>query len=78
MPISCRREARSRIFADNGDVLWVSFVNRGPGSTGNWTVMGGTGEYEGATGGGTSTPPISTRGDGLGWTNTSTGTIVTK
>ena len=65
------------IIADNGDILWVSFVNRGPDQPGTWTVMGGTGEYDGATGGGTPTQ-VSARGDGRAWTNKSTGTIVTK
>lgn len=63
------------IIADNGDVLWVSYLNQN--GSGTWTVMGGTGEYLGATGGGTSTPG-SQRGDGQAWTSTSTGTLTTK
>ena len=63
------------IIQDNGDVLWVSYL--GTPETGTaWTVMGGTGQYEGATGGGTSTM-VSQRADGQAWTSQSTGTITT-
>lgn len=64
------------ILDDEGNVLWVSYVNPGPGQPSKWTVMGGTGEYEGATGGGT-TQTVSQRSDGYAWTSKSTGTIVT-
>ena len=65
------------VIADNGDLLWVSFLNdQGPGKPGTWTVIGGTGQYEGATGGGTTTM-VSSRGDGRAWTSRSEGTIVT-
>jgi len=64
------------IIEDNGDVIWVSYVNVA-GQPGTWTVMGGTGAYEGATGGGTSTV-VSQRADGQAWTGQSTGTITTK
>jgi hypothetical protein len=64
------------IIQDNGDVLWVSFIGGGPGSGVTWTVMGGTGQYEGATGGGTS-QMVSQRADGESWASKSTGTITT-
>ena len=38
----------------DGDAWWLSFLLTGDGS--EWTVMGGTGKYEGMTGGGTTTP----------------------
>ena len=65
------------IISDNGDMLYVSYVLSGQDEPGNWTVMGGTGEYEGATGGGTTTM-ISQRGDGRAWTTQSEGSITTK
>ena len=64
------------IFDDDGNVLWVSFVNGAAGQPGTWTVMGGTGEYAGATGGGTN-EMVSQRSDGYAWTSKSSGTIVT-
>ena len=64
------------IFDDEGNVLWVSFVNPGPGQPGTWTVMGGTGEYAGASGRGTN-EMVSQRSDGRAWTSKSSGTIVT-
>lgn len=66
------------IISDNGDMLYVSYVlGSGEGEAATWTVMGGTGAYAGASGGGTSTN-VSQRGDGRAWTSTSTGTITTK
>ncbi|MCR9277918.1 MAG: hypothetical protein NXH85_08065 [Pseudomonadaceae bacterium] len=62
---------------DNGDLLWVSFHSDGSGGPSTWTVIGGTGEWEGATGGGTTTF-VSARGDGRSWTATSKGKIKTK
>jgi hypothetical protein len=61
---------------DNGDRLWVSYLNK-PGQAGQWTVIGGTGRFEGATGSG-SGEMVSQRGDGMSWTNQSKGTITTK
>jgi len=37
----------------DGDAWWLSFMLTASGS--NWTVMGGSGKYEGMTGGGTTT-----------------------
>lgn len=59
----------------NGDVLWVSYKINGGGAA-NWNVIGGTGEYEGATGGGTS-QIVAQGGDGRSWTTKITGTITT-
>jgi hypothetical protein len=64
------------LLADNGDVLWLSFFNPGPEKS-TWTVIGGTGQYEGATGSGTSSVS-SQRGDGYASTFKSSGTITTK
>ncbi|MEJ2089715.1 MAG: hypothetical protein P8Y69_14825 [Gammaproteobacteria bacterium] len=63
------------VIADNGDVLWVSYLNTEEG--GNWSVIGGTGQYAGATGGGTTTDQ-SGRGDGQAWTFVSKGKLTTK
>ena len=63
------------IIEDNGDTLWVSFLGT-PAEGISWTVMGGTGQWAGATGGGTS-QMVSQRADGESWTSTSTGTITT-
>jgi len=65
------------IFFDNGDILWVSFTGTGEGKPGGWAVIGGTGRYAGATGGGTTTT-VSRRSDGYAWTSKSTGTLTTK
>ncbi len=64
------------LIADNGDVLWVSYVLHGAEPS-TWTVMGGTGQYAGATGSGTTTA-VSQRGDGQAWTTKSTGTLTTQ
>ena len=62
----------------DGDILWVWFQNGGGGqSGGTWGVIGGTGSYAGASGGGTSSAPTSMSPDGRSWINTSTGTITT-
>jgi hypothetical protein len=66
------------IVSDNGDMLYVSYVlGNGEDQPATWTVMGGTGAYAGATGGGT-TSTVSQRGDGRAWTSSSQGTITTK
>jgi hypothetical protein len=64
---------------DNGDWLWVSFTQQFSNGVGvaNWTVVGGTGKYEGATGSGTTTD-VSQRGDGRAWASQAKGTIKTK
>lgn len=63
------------IIEDNGDNLWVSFIGT-PTDGITWTVMGGTGQWAGATGGGTS-EMVSQRADGQAWTSRATGTITT-
>jgi hypothetical protein len=59
----------------NGDVLWVWYKVEGGGSN-SWGVIGGTGEYEGATGGGSSSI-VSLGGDGRSWVSKITGSITT-
>jgi hypothetical protein len=65
------------VTADNGDELWLSFVGGAEDQPSSWTVMGGTGQYAGATGSGTSRN-ASNRGDGYAWAMKSTGTLTTK
>jgi hypothetical protein len=64
------------LLADDGDVLWVSYFVSDPQRS-QWTVIGGTGRYAGATGAGTA-KLASERSDGYAWTLTSTGTLTTK
>lgn len=64
------------IIADNGDVLWISYLLQG-GEPSIWRAMGGTGQYQGATGEGTTTF-VSERGDGEAWSSHSTGTLTTR
>jgi hypothetical protein len=64
------------LIADNGNVIWVSYVLHGAEPS-TWTVMGGTGQYEGASGSGT-TMVVSQRADGQAWTSKDTGTLTTK
>lgn len=63
--------------SDNGDMLYVSYLLGGEGEPATWTVMGGTGAYEGATGNGMSTV-TSRRSDGRAWTSRSEGSITMK
>ena len=63
-------------YQDNGDAVWVALSYK-VGQLTMWTVMGGTGQYDGATGGGTSSL-ISQRGDGTASTFKSQGSIITK
>ncbi|MBW7469775.1 hypothetical protein [Marinobacter sp. F4218] len=63
--------------SDNGDMLYLSYLLGEEEQPATWTVMGGTGEYEGATGSGTSTI-TSRRGDGRAWTSRAQGSITTK
>jgi len=58
------------------DVSWYSYVTSGTDHV-SWSVMGGTGKYAGATGGGTGTV-VSRRSDGVSWTVQSKGTLITK
>ena len=59
----------------NGDVLWIWYKINGAEPT-TWGVIGGTGEYEGATGGGTSSI-VSQGGDGRSWVSKATGSVTT-
>lgn len=65
------------IIFDNGDVLFTAYIGPGGDEPSRWMVMGGTGEYAGATGSGTSTT-VSQRGDGESWTVKHTGTLTTR
>jgi hypothetical protein len=65
------------IYDDNGDAFWTSFSYKADQPTWTWTVLGGTGHYEGATGSGTTTAG-SQRGDGLTWIVKNEGSINTK
>jgi hypothetical protein len=62
---------------DNGDIVWVGGVQQLPSGSATWTVLGGTGRYQGATGSGT-TENISQRADGYAWTSKSKGTLTLK
>lgn len=62
---------------DDGDVWWVSYVVHGDGRPTTWSVIGGSGKYLDATGGGTH-GVVSQRGDGRAWTAQSTGTLTTE
>ena len=59
-----------------GDFLWVWFRPTGPGMN-DWGVIGGTGQYEGATGGGT-TRQTAVLPDGQATVSVSTGTLTTR
>jgi hypothetical protein len=63
------------VIEENGDILWVWLRVTGD-STNDWGVIGGTGEYVGATGGGT-TKLVKTMPDGT-LMYESKGTITTK
>ena len=63
------------VVAANGDALWIWFRNEADKPT-TWGVIGGTGQYAGATGGGTSTM-VSQGGDGRSWVAKATGTVKT-
>ena len=63
--------------SDNGDMLYLSYVMGAEDEPASWTVMGGTGAYEGATGSGTSIT-TSLRGDGRAWTSRAQGSITTQ
>ena len=59
------------IVSQTGDLLWVWFGG------GKWGVISGTGEWAGATGGGTS-EPVSQSPDGFAYVNKSSGSITSK
>ncbi len=63
------------IVNDSGDYLWIWWRPSGPG-TNDWGVIGGSGAWAGATGGGVNT--ITTQfPDGRAWISHSEGTITT-
>jgi hypothetical protein len=64
-------------FYDNGDVLFVAVTGTTNDQPLTWTVIGGTGKFVGASGGGT-TKYTSERSDGYAATYKATGTITTK
>jgi hypothetical protein len=57
-------------------MIYYSYMLGEEGEPVTWTVMGGSGAFEGATGSGTSTT-TSRRGDGQAWTSQSKGSITT-
>jgi hypothetical protein len=65
------------VFYDSGDALWIGLAGAAPDQPLTWTVLGGTGKYAGASGGGTS-KLVSTRGDGYAGAYKATGTLTTK
>jgi len=69
--------AHCSVFYDNGDILWISITGTTNDKPLTWMVLGGTGKYAGATGGGTS-KLASQRSDGYSGTYKSTGTLTTK
>lgn len=58
----------------DGDYLWIWFRPTGPEST-QWGVINGSGKWEGATGGGTTSTQVSQSPDKRAWVATSKGTI---
>jgi hypothetical protein len=61
---------------DSGDLIWISYIGDAPSGENSYTVIGGTGQYEGATGGGINRV-VSQRADGRSWTSKAEGTITT-
>lgn len=59
----------------DGDYLWIWWRSTGPDSN-DWGVIGGSGRYAGATGGGTN-KVITQFPDGRAWTSEAKGTIKT-
>lgn len=62
---------------DEGDAWWVSYIVHADGRPTDWSVIGGTGKFADATGGGTHRV-VSERGDGQAWTGRSVGTLKTR
>lgn len=69
--------SRCTVVYDAGDAVWLSVVGGAEDQPANWTIVGGTGRFVGATGGGTARV-VSRRGDGYGFTQKATGTLTTK
>ncbi len=65
------------IFYDNGDLAFIATTGSTNDQPLSWTVLGGTGKYVGATGGGTS-KMTSMRSDGYAATFKASGTVTTK
>jgi hypothetical protein len=65
------------VFYDNGDLAFIATTGTTNDQPVTWTVLGGTGKYAGATGGGTS-KMTSMRSDGYAATFKASGTITTK
>lgn len=65
------------VYYDDGTLLFLSYFATTMDVPSTWSVMGGTGRYTGATGGG-SCKADSQRGDGMAWTSSCTGSITTK
>ena len=61
---------------DSGDLVWISYLGDAQSGENTYTVIGGTGQYEGATGGGVNRI-VSARGDGRTWTSKAEGKITT-
>lgn len=68
---------RCTVVYDSGDAVWIAYVGGAMDQPGTWTVIGGTGKYAGATGGGT-VRVASQRADGYAFTQKATGTLTTK
>ncbi len=64
------------VIYDSGDLLWISYLGDAQSGENTYTVIGGTGQYQGATGGGVNRV-VSQRGDGRSWTSRAEGTITT-
>jgi hypothetical protein len=62
---------------DSGDLLWISYLGNAESGENTYTVIGGTGQYEGATGGGVNRV-VSQRADGRTWTSKAEGTLTTQ
>ena len=62
---------------DTGDMIWISYLGNPQSGENKYTVIGGTGAYEGATGGGVN-QVVSQRADGRTWTSKAEGTLTTR
>jgi hypothetical protein len=61
---------------DSGDIMWISIAGKSAEAS-EFTILGGTGRFAGATGSGT-TRVVSARGDGRENTFKNVGTLTTK